>query len=366
MDALLNPVPLPITGESGRMKQAKSSLEEPEKQPAPLPQLARSLVNRIPVSTDVAALENTDFSPQGIADKIISLVDNSVYYTAGSRMDVQRMMQQARQGVAQGLSEARQQLQQAGQLSESIDQQIQQTESLISAGLNKLEQALAARFPELGSQTSISTAFRQSSEARIEIITRDGDRVAISYSAFTQSSRFQQVSMTDSEVSYLARQQSSAEVNFQFSVEGNIDAEEQQAINDLLNRTGNIASQFFNGDVQAAFESAMQLNLNSTELKSYAMDFQQSRSIQVAQSYVQTEQLIPADSPTDTKAAASPGPVVALVSDLGNLMDAAKQQAPLEQGDHLFKSLLSDLLKLPEQKISSDLQSYIQDLIRAA
>ncbi|VAW63681.1 hypothetical protein MNBD_GAMMA10-139, partial [hydrothermal vent metagenome] len=277
------------------------------------------------------------FSPQAVADRITGFVGDSIQRRAGSEIEKQSMLEQAKEGIEQGIGEARDILESLGQLSGEVEQQVDETESLIFQDLQALEQTLfqpqsqfragvvpGAASKGVSESGLLSSQFRQTSEAAIEIVTRDGDRVAVSYSAFIQSASSQQFSSSTtgdaSAFSFSSRQQTSTSVAFQFSVAGDLDEEELDSINDLLKNMGDIAGQFFQGDVQAAFNSALELGFDSEQLKSFSLDFQQSTRVQVAQAYQRTEQFSNPPASVQLPASVNPRPAVDVLSQLENLI----------------------------------------------
>lgn len=343
--------------------------------------LQDAVLGKIPSAlSTVQQSSASDFSPQAVADRIIGFIDTSIQRRAGSEIEIQSMLQQAKEGIAQGINEARDILESFGALSGEVEQQVNETESLVFQGLDKLERALTQ--PEASGGEPVqavgrrgisesglfSSQFKQSSEASIEIVTRDGDRVAVSYSAFTQSDSSQQFSLGDSTFSLSSRQQSSSAVAFQFSVEGDLDAEERNSINDLLKDIGDIAGQFFQGDVQAAFNASLELGFDSEALKGFSLDFQQATQVQVAQAYQRTGPLYsPLDSEAES-AIASPRPAVDLLSQLDNLLEQVKENNAIRQPENTLKSLLVNMLDLLNQVSETParflpVQSYIQEII---
>lgn len=322
------------------------------------------------------------FSPQAVADRITGFVGDSIQRRAGSEIEKQSMLAQAKEGIEQGIGEARDILESLGQLSGEVEQQVDETESLIFQGLQALEQTLfqsqsqpqfragvvpGAASKGVSESGLLSSQFRQTSEAAIEIVTRDGDRVAVSYSAFIQSASSQQFSSSTtgdaSAFSFSSRQQTSTSVAFQFSVAGDLDEEELDSINDLLKNMGDIAGQFFQGDVQAAFNSALELGFDSEQLKSFSLDFQQSTRVQVAQAYQRTEQFSNPPASVQLPASVNPRPAVDVLSQLENLIAQIKEDNIIEEPQNTLKSLLADMLDLLNEEIDSPVQSIIKSLV---
>ncbi len=317
----------------------------------------------------VSQLNTTDFTPTAVANRILDFVEIAVKQKAGNELEAQSLLRQAKEGIAQGVMEARERLSGMSQMTEKIESQIDETVSLIFQGLDDLakEPFNTSSYQQTGkliSETrSISGQFKQSDQALIEIVTQDGDKVKVSYSAFTQSVSHQHYSNNSQGTDLSSEYSASSSSTFQFSVQGVLDDEEKQAINELLNRVGELANQFFNGDVQSAFNSAMQLGFDSKALKSLALDFQQSTYVQEMQTYQRTESMSdPLVSTIEGPAAYGPALAVDVLSQLEQLIELAKENAAIEEPEKMIKSLLMDILN---QEFDLPMQGYIKDSIES-
>ncbi len=310
------------------------------------------------------------FSPEAVATRILSAVEDAIALRAGSDIEAQSLLQEAREGIAQGFSDAREILSSIANVTEKmtskINQQVDNTEALIFQGLDRLDSSFSGTALQTSGQSvsesaSFSSQFKQSNQASIQIITQDGDKIDISYSAFIQAASSENVAYGGQSFSASFESSAQSSINFQFSVQGNIDEEEQQAINALLDKVGNLAEQFFQGDVQAAFNAAQNIGFDSRELKSFALDFQQSTQVQVAQSYQRTEQI---NQPIGSLANVSnPSPAVSVLSQLEDLIALAEENTSISNADNMLKSLLSDMLDLLNEDLELPEKNYIKDII---
>lgn len=343
-----------------------------------LAHLENQLNKNLPGNRPNTELNTADFSPSAVSDRIIGFVENAISQGAQSDLDAQNMLQQAKEGISRGFAEAREILDAMSQMTDSIKSDINKTEELIFKGLDELQNAPVEtprqqQIGELISQSaSLSTQFKQTSQASIQIITQDGDKVEVSYSALIEAASHSNVSQNQQMTSVNAEFSSTTSSSFQFSVQGDLDSGEQQAINELLNNVGDLASQFFDGDVQAAFKSAMELGFNSDELKGFALNFQQSTYTAVTQTYQRTEQLnspTAADSLHDKRHHHShgsnrgPSAAINMLSQLNDLMEQSRENVPIQQPDKTIKSLLTDMLNLLNDGLDTGTQRYITSSI---
>ena len=74
--------------------------------------------------------------------------------------------------------------------------------------------------------------------------------------------------------------------SFSFQVEGSLDQEELEAIGSLLEDVDALATEFFDGDVQVAFQKASQLGYDDSEIAGYAFNMVEQETSIVAERYL--------------------------------------------------------------------------------
>ncbi len=104
----------------------------------------------------------------------------------------------------------------------------------------------------------------------LQVKTQDGDLVTLKVTAKAASVE----RGSDQGGARAAHQSASTE----FVVEGELDAGELKAINALLKETQAIAAKFFNGELDQAFEQAMDLTLDASELSAFVFELKQVES----------------------------------------------------------------------------------------
>ncbi len=67
-----------------------------------------------------------------------------------------------------------------------------------------------------------------------------------------------------------------------FSIEGDINEDEALAINDLLDQVVALADEFYYGDVEKAFNQALEIGYDSSEIAAYMLDLQLTETQTVA------------------------------------------------------------------------------------
>ena len=143
--------------------------------------------------------------------------------------------------------------------------------------------------------TRVSAA--QQNQFEFSVTTADGDVVTLNASSL-QALLSENISSIDGSNSISSSMRSSySESNLFFSVEGELDADEMKAVNELLLQVNDLAETFFSGDFQAAFDEAMKLGYNAKELVSFSLNLTQT-SVQRATSAYQAQNSESANSET--------------------------------------------------------------------
>lgn len=248
-------------------------------------------------------------------------------------------------------------------------------EQLVSANKHPVPQSVSRVLPaeesvqvsadaqKLSSSGSISSQFKQSSSASIDIVTQDGDRVSISYSALIQQVSNQGFSSDEQQSLYVSSSRVSSDISFEFKVQGDLDAGEKQAIDSLLSDLGGIAAQFFDGDVQAAFNSALELDFDGRELKSLAANFEQDTQAQVVETYQRTERLVSPISDRVESTRQGPGAAVDVLSQLEQLLNQVKENDLLNSSENMLKNLLDDMFEILGEEFEFPIESYLKDVV---
>lgn len=215
------------------------------------------------------------------------------------------------EGFEKGFAEAAQQLEEMGFLSDDIRADINQTRELVLAGVEELrsqfvendEQAAVEQAPTApvatspqgsaqasGSLSSLSAYERsdvaQNNSFKFSLTTADGDKVTIDASSMRASVTQQYASYIPGVETLMQYSEAQSEKHqFSFSVVGELDEAELAAINDLLGQVNDLAETFFSGDLEGAFEQALEVGYDSTEISAFALNLSQTSVQRVTQAY---------------------------------------------------------------------------------
>lgn len=145
--------------------------------------------------------------------------------------------------------------------------------------------------------SAASTRYAQQSTFSFELTTSDGDTVSIKANQDSSSHLHYR---TDSGDSHQLSESSSANSHFSFSVTGELDAEETAAIEHLLTQVMSLADEFYQGDVGAAYDEALNIGYDSQEITAYAFSLKQTETYQAAAVYqgIAPESAAPSLDPT--------------------------------------------------------------------
>ena len=193
-----------------------------------------------------------------------------------------------------------------------------------------------------------------SESASLTIRTRDGDEVQLSFEslrayqyasqqtvAYTteqgqggEGNGYQNVVATDStSYSYFDRQ------GISFSLKGELDEGELTAIADLVESVNDLADTFFGGDLDKAFEKALELGFDDQELTGYALQLNRTQQTEVVKTYGAIQHY------RDGSESGSHGdeakPVAQYLNKMLNVFDSARQQ--LASGED-FNTLINGLI----------------------
>lgn len=318
------------------------------------------------------------FDFEEVANNVLSFVEKAVMKAKGEGANdgkLTEMLDQARKGIDEGFSQARQELADMGhEENEEINTGIDKSYDLIQEGLERFETSLfGPKNPDdpqdvqaLGYMSAVNYSLHKSSSLAIK--TNDGDTVTID---FAEALAYQR-----QEVGGVAQDNSDGKgtmlgftevqesryhaTGFSFSIEGELDEEEKAAIGELVKNVSELADEFFNGDLDKAFEQATQLGFDENELSGFALNMRRTEKISVAQAYTQVAGYQPtehAGSEPESYPSKNMQQLMRPVADYFNdLMDFLEQAREQLQDEGSLQSLIdgsaSKYLAFRDQEVS--------------
>ncbi len=360
------------------------------------------------------------FDFEEVAKNVLKFVGGAIKHAASKGADEEAltaMFEQARSGVLQGIKLAEKDL--AGLMNEEIEKGIEQSRSLIDQGIKRLEDKVFGR-EETAESTilaSDSVSYLKNESGELNIRTRDGDEVTISFEdiqqfEFNRQQLIQQStlpeedkidkyvgntiqaveepktddaqpstveSVADSEVttpqtsdnvsnnseanSQPSVTESVVNENYQyyertglsFSLKGELDDEELAAISDLVSDANDLANDFFAGDIESAFEKALAVGFNEQELTGFALQLTRQEQVQVVQTYESVSHY-KEDTPESLDAAKAVKPISQYLEKMLSVFEQSQQK--LDNSDS-YEEIINGIVNKIEDIGTNDLLSAI-------
>jgi uncharacterized protein YukE len=259
--------------------------------------LANRLAERLGLQAGALSGKQEDFTPDKVAERVLGSIEQRLRSEAAAGADPARLeslLSQAREGVEKGFAEAREILDGMGALQGQVAEDIDATYAKIQEGLDALQQQYLPAEQAAGSGVAAVAAYSERFAARaetfeMEVTTRDGDRLRISVAAASASwSQSAAVAASDGSSALLAASSSSGSLQigaWQVQVEGELDDEERAALEDLFGQVQELSNQFYAGDLNGAFDRAMALDMDGSQLASMSLRLTQTTVRQATDAY---------------------------------------------------------------------------------
>ena len=280
------------------------------------------------------------------------------------------------EGFKKGFAEAEQQLEALNMLNPEIKEDIGETYSRVIEGIDALRAKFLGQSNEhhndagadldrkLDKTTSLAEStliasqydFARANSFTFTLKTADGDSVRIEANSAEGFSLTELYDRSESEQgiqgSYNLSASYSQSNRFNLQVKGELDAGELKAINDLLGQVNDLASEFFSGDLDKAFNSALELGYDSSEITRYSLSLTQVEVQRVASAYANTSEKAPI-------------PALSGLSGVGtfaqNLLDAMRTASVFDQPQNLIQQLAESLEGM--QRGAQDAQEKAQEKV---
>ena len=259
--------------------------------------LANRLAERLGLKPGDLAGKADDYSPAKVAERILGFVGGHMARQAADGADsaqLQKNLQQFRDGVEKGFADARKILDGLGVLNGQVAANIDDTYARIQDGLGALDQQYAPSVASDGGGSVAVAAYSERFAAQaqtfdLQVTTNDGDKLRISVaqaSASYSQSSVSAASDGSSSAAQFSSQSSSLQIaGLQISVEGQLDDEERAALTKLFGQVQELSDKFFAGDLQGAFDQALKLELDGAQLASLSLNLTQTSVRQATDAY---------------------------------------------------------------------------------
>lgn len=210
---------------------------------------------------------------------------------------------------------------------------------------------------EGASQTYMRAERFSSSESfSLQLVTQEGDTVEVTFGSASQLQQAYGARNTASGSEEYYSLESSSSSEFGFSVKGDLNTDELDAILNLVNDISSLADDFFSGDLQSAWDQAGDLAFDGSQLASMDLSLQQSSRYSAVEKY------------REVQALEQPGPgrgrgVQPFAQQL--VESAGRAEAFVQHSSAFSVSLLSELITHDNryQQADSETQTGIQDSV---
>ncbi|ROT98357.1 hypothetical protein EB809_14540 [Marinobacter sp. R17] len=290
-------------------------------------------------------------SASDVASRVLGFVQNRLEQEARNGADSERLsglLEQARKGVSQGFSEARDQIEALGMMNDDLSADIDDSFSRIQGGLDDLQQRYLGDggAGETSSVSGYSVEASSRNQLSFQVRTADGDIVTVAMDEARYAGASSRTEQGNGGASSESASASLFAGRYQFSVQGELDDGERQALTALFKDVQQVAGQFFDGDVQSAFSAAGQLGLDGEELASFSLNLSSVRTVR-ASAY----EAVSGEPSTNSQLR----PLAGLAQDVQSLADNATRQG-LDSGslESLMDRMISDLQESRPDALESD------------
>ncbi|GAA0853859.1 DUF5610 domain-containing protein [Aliiglaciecola litoralis] len=361
------------------------------------------------------------FDFEEIAKNVLRFVSGVISGAAKSGADeatLTDLFDQARSGVAKGIKMAEKELE--GFMSEEISGGISASAELIERGIQRLQDEIFGNpvqqdtaYPSSAAvtKTSESVSYAKQESGELNIRTRDGDQVYIQFTGvqafefnrqivseqasgpakskdmesndvmpreplqtdevpLNESTDSTDVTAADPQVAAQSNAESAgrttsvsqqsmsfSQSNLSFTVNGELDEAELASIGQLVSDANDLAKDFFDGDIETAFNQALELGFDKQELAGYALQLTRQEQVEVVKAYESVSQYDGNESATN----ASSKPVERVSDYLAKMLNVLDQSQQKLEDSEQYEKLINSLVNRVQDVDTNELVSAIND-----
>ncbi len=355
------------------------------------------------------------FDFEEVAKNVLRFVGGAIKQAASKGADEEtllKMFEQARGGVLKGIELAEKDL--AGFMNKDIENGISNSQKLIEQGIQSLQDKLLGNNKEdsdsVVDKSSESIGYSRHDSGDLIIRTREGDEVSIRFEdfqrfelnrtllserAFTQpvepdpvlastdelappvtqkavsdnveSDAVEQeatenadISNDEASVQTDLRQVEQTSLYYErtglsFSVQGELDEAELNAIADLVGDANDLADTFFSGDIESAFQQALDIGYDNQELAGFALQLTRQEQVEVVKAYESVSHFND-ESKQQLDPVTAVKPISQYLEKMLNVLEQSQQK--LEDGN-AYEDLINGIVNQVQDVGTNDLLSAI-------
>lgn len=257
--------------------------------------LANRLTDRLGLQPGALSGTNNDFTPDKVADRLMGFIEQRLQREQAAGADtskLEKLLSQAKEGVEKGFADARKILDGMGVLKGKVAEDINTTYDKIQSGLKSLQNSLSGTPVSASGGALAASSTRLVAQAEtfdMQITTRDGDRLSVSIAkASADWSKSSAALASDGSGTVAVSQSESGSIRigaWQVQVDGELDEDEITALKKLFTQVQDISDKFYAGDLSGAFDRALKLDMDGSQLASLSLRLTQSSVHQATDTY---------------------------------------------------------------------------------
>ena len=319
-----------------------------------------------------------DVSPaRSIAKNVLSFVRQELREArnnGASEQELKGLLNQAREGIEQGFASAKDVLQGRFGSESRLENQIERAFNKIQHGLERLDNRFAPNIetstegnvqsggPVQGGEvvanenSDIATQsnppvtqagqieftktrqVQRSSSFELSIKTQEGDTVNLNIQQFLNKQVSKEATFNEDSFSVNIDRQVERGREISYQVNGDINEQEQAAIDSLIKKVDQLADKFYSNNFAGAFQKATRIGIDADQLANFSLNLQSSKTVEVTKTYREV-QGIPASQQL-------PSPVESVGEFVGGIAEAVDDEAitdvvsnPVPVATELFKQI---------------------------
>ncbi len=232
-------------------------------------------------------LQAEDFTPQAVADRIMGSVRQAYgqFRQSHPGHDDGEFFSKVREGLQRGFSEASDILQSLGVLQGQVAADVDKTIGLTMQGLQTLEAGEPQAVAEMAFQ---GVAMQSSRSLQLQIETQQGDLITLSLEQSTALNRSALQASQPGQYLNAFQEDATFRRELNISIEGDLNADEQKALSEVMQNMHKISNAFFHGNQKAALKHALNAGFDSEQIAGFSLDLSMQKSIQAVAAYRQT------------------------------------------------------------------------------
>jgi len=244
----------------------------------------------LPPEQSVSEAESL-FDIGAVVDTVVDFIANRVTQAkdnGASEDELSSMLDAARTGVETGFAQAREQIEELGKLDDGLAENIDAAEEGIYQGIDGVEESVLATEdtdddapvtpPSAPASETVEYASayqRTKNSFSFKLTTQEGDTVVIKARSMSESyAEMLNAEGPDGSMSYLTSEESNRS-GYKLQVDGDLNDEEMAAIESLMNQVNDLADEFYNGDIGTAFDMAMELESDPSQIAEFSLNLKQ-------------------------------------------------------------------------------------------